>query len=144
MLNRDQAQAGNRAFKLTGMTHEQVRQFMRDLGKSVADEIMKREIATPSKKHRPDVGNIQIDLGVVRDKISEPEPVVQLSFDIEGDFGVKLKLKLLDYLEDPEGYIRDIFQQLGPMRRNMQRRRRHHRDANEAIYKALTGGAANG
>lgn len=144
MQSRDQAQAGNRTFKLTGMTHAQVTDFMRDMGRQVAEEVTKHNIAIPSKKHRPDVGYCQIDLGVVRERVSQPEPIVQVAFDIEGDMGVTLKLKLMDFLEDPENYLRDIFQQLGPMRRNVARRRRHTQDANAAIYRAITEGRFHG
>lgn len=144
MSNRDQVQAGNRTYKLTGMTHAQVQDFMRDMGRRVAEEVTKYSIAVPSKRHRPDVGYCQIDLGTVRERVSKPEPIVQVAFDVEGDMGVTLKLKLMDFIEDPENYLRDIFQQLGPMRRNVLRRRRHTQDANQAIYRALTEGPRNG
>jgi hypothetical protein len=81
---------------------------------------------------------------VIQEKPSKPEPGMRLVFDIEGNMGVTLTIKFLEFLEDPGGYTKNLFSQLPPMQRNMSRRRRDHTNANRAIYKALTEGAQHG
>lgn len=144
MTQRDFERAGRRAYQLTGMSGDQIMAFMRDAARRIADELIKAEIPVESKRHRPDVGPIQIDMVVIQEKVSKPEPGMRLAFDIEGEMGVTLMIKLFELLEDPDEYVRNLFAQLGPMRRNMARRRRDTRAANEAIHKALTKGAQNG
>lgn len=81
---------------------------------------------------------------IIEEKVSTPEPGMRLQFDVEGGMGVTFTIKLLEFLQDPKGYVTDLFTQLGPMRRNIQRMRTHKRAADAAIYRALTQGAANG
>lgn len=142
MQTRDDVQAGNRAFKLTGMTHEQIRQFMREIGAAFSNELMNREIPVSGSRNRHDVAYCQIDTVVIRERVSKPEPATRIKFDIEGNFGVTLTIKLMDYLANPEGYAQDLFRQLGPLRRNMERRRKSERATSDAIYRALTKGGS--
>lgn len=141
---RDQVRAGRTAFKLTGMTHDQVKALMRDSAKQIAELLIAHDIPIASKRHRPDVGPVQIDMIVVQERITHPEPGFRLAFDIEGDLGVTFTVKLLELLEDPAGYTRNLLQQLGPMRRNMMRRRRDTQELNRRLYQAVTEGASHG
>ena len=138
---RDVARAGRTAYRLTGMSHDQVVATMRDYGRQIAEELTRHGIPVPSKRHRPDVGHVQIDTIVIQEKVSHPEPGIRIAFDVEGDLGVTFTVKLLELLEDPAEYLRNLLNQLGPMRRNMMRRRRDRKALDAAFYKALTQGA---
>lgn len=133
--------AGRHAHRLTGMSRQQVMDLMRDAARQISEQLVEAGIPVQSKRNRPDVGPVQIDMIVIQEKPTKPEPGMRLSFDIENDMGVTLNIKFLEFMEDPGAYTRNLFSQLAPMRRNMERRRRNHKAANNAIYKALTEGA---
>ena len=137
-----QQRANTAALRLAGLQSRDIEKLARDSAMGIAQELMKHQIPIPSKKIRPDVGNVQIDMIIIEEKVSTPEP--RLQFDVEGGMGVTFTIKLLEFLQDPKGYVTDLFTQLGPMRRNVQRMRSHKRAADAAIYRALTQGAANG
>lgn len=143
--NSAQKQRANTAvLRLAGLQSRDIEKLARDSAMGIAQELMKHQIPIPSKKIRPDVGNVQIDMIIIEEKVSAPEPGMRLQFDVEGGMGVTFTIKLLEFLADPKGYVTDLFTQLGPMRRNVQRMRTHKRAADAAIYRALTQGAANG
>ncbi|NYT74249.1 hypothetical protein HZU72_17705 [Halomonas sp. QX-2] len=139
-----QQRANTAALRLAGLQSRDIEKLARDSAMGIAQELMKHQIPIPSKKIRPDVGNVQIDMIIIEEKVSAPEPGMRLQFDVEGGMGVTFTIKLLEFLQDPKGYVTDLFTQLGPMRRNIQRMRTHKRAADAAIYRALTQGAANG
>lgn len=139
-----QQRARTAALRLAGLQGRDVEALARDAAMGIAQELVKHGIPIPSKKIRPDVGNVQIDMIIIEEKVSAPEPGMRLQFDVEGGMGVTFNVKLLEFLDDPAGYVTDLFKQLGPMRRNVQRMRSHKRAADAAIYRALTQGAANG
>lgn len=139
-----QQRARTAALRLAGLQAREVETFARDAAMAVAQELTKHKIPIPSKQIRPDVGHVQIDMIIIEEKVTTPEPGMRLTFDVEGNMGVTLNIKLLEFMDDPKAYITDLFTQLGPMRRNVQRMRTHKRAADAAIYRALTQGAANG
>lgn len=139
-----QQRARTAALRLSGLQSREIEKFARDAAMGIAQELTKHGIPIPSKRFRPDVGHVQIDMIIIEEKVSTPEPGMRLQFEVEGNMGVEFNVKLLEFLQDPKGYITDLFTQLGPMRRNVQRMRTHKRAADAAIYKALTQGAANG
>ena len=144
MRARDLVQSSNRTFKLTGYTADQVTGMMKDVGKQFAEELNKQGMAHPASRNRHDVGPIQIDQGVVRDVPSKPEPVVILSFDTHDNLGIKINIKMIDFLQNPKAYADDIFKHLAPMRRNALRLRRDTKAFNERVYNALTEVRTNG
>lgn len=131
------------ALRLAGLQSRDIEKFARDAAMGIAQELMKHGIPIPTKRFRPDVGNVQIDMVIIEERVSTPEPGIRLQFEAEGSMGVTFNVKLLEFLEDPAGYVTDLFTQLGPMRRNVQRMRTNKRAADAAIYQALTKGAAN-
>lgn len=131
------------AHKLGGLSRDEVPSIMRDSAKAIADELIRAGIPIESPRFRPDVGPVQIDMIVIEEKVTHPEPAMRLQFEAEGGLGITLNIKLLEFIRDPEAYVRDLFEHLGPMRRNVLRLCRQKRDADEAIYQALTQGAAN-
>lgn len=132
------------AHRLTGMTYDEVAAVMRDSAKAVAEQLVEQGIPVDTGRFRPDVGPVQVDMIVIQEKISNPEPGMRLQFDIEASMGVTLTIKLLEFLKDPAQYVRDLFEQLGPMRRNVLRMRAEKRDRNSKLYDALTKGGAHG
>ena len=132
------------ARRLAGLTHEQVMDTMRNSAQAVAEHLNAQGIPIKSKRFRPDVGPVQIDMIVISEKVSKPEPAFKLQFEIEGGMGVTFTIKLLEFIKDPAEYMRDLLQQLAPMRRNVLRMRTQKREINSRIYDALTQGAANG
>lgn len=140
----DGRRATRTASRLAGMSRTQVEQLMRDGARMIAEALVQHGIPQPSRRFRPDVGAVQIDMIVISEKVSQPEPGMRLQFEVEGNMGVTFNIKLLEFVRDPAAYVRDLFEHLAPMRRNMLRMRRHKRDADTAIYRALTQGAANG
>lgn len=132
------------AHKLGGLSHDEVLSIMRDSAKAIADELVGQGIPVESKRFRPDVGPVQIDMIVIQEKPTRPEPAFRLQFEAEGGMGITLTIKLLEFLKDPAAYVRDLFEHLGPMRRNVLRLRTNKREINARIYDALTTGAANG
>ncbi|MDT8895646.1 hypothetical protein RSO41_13390 [Halomonas sp. I1] len=136
-----QRRAGNTAFDLTGKTQEQVQQMMRDAAQSIAEMLNQHGIPLETGRWRPDVGPVQIDMIVIEERVTKPEPGMRLQFDTQGSMGVTLNVKLREFADDPSGYVRDLFAQLAPMRRNIMRLRRNKQDATKAIYSRLTGGA---
>lgn len=132
--------AGNTAYRLNGMTRAEVTELMRDAARTIAEQLIEAGIPTASERFRPDVGPVQIDMIVIEERVTRPEPGMRLQFEVEGDMGVTLNIKLLEFAADPAGYIRDLFAQLAPMRRNVMRLRRNKQDANRAIYRAIGGG----
>lgn len=139
-----QRRAQRTASKLAGLTHREVEALMRDGAKAIAETLIEAGIPIDTPRFRPDVGPVQIDMIIIEEKVTQPQPGMRLQFDVDGGMGVTLTIKLIEFIKDPEAYVRDLFTQLGPMRRNVLRLRRHKRDANDAIYRALTEGAANG
>lgn len=139
-----QQRTNTAVLRLAGLQSRDIEKLARDSAMGIAQELMKHQIPIPSKKIRPDVGNVQIDMIIIEEKVSTPEPGMRLQFDVEGGMGVTFTIKLLEFLADPKGYVTNLFTQLGPMRRNVQRMRTHKRAADAAIYRALTQGAANG
>lgn len=139
-----QQRARTAGLRLAGLQAREIETFARDAAMGIAQELMKHGIPIPTKRFRPDVGHVQIDMIIIEEKVTTPEPGMRLQFEVEGNMGVEFNVKLLEFLSDPAGYITDLFKQLGPMRRNVQRMRSHKRAADAAIYKALTQGAANG
>ena len=139
-----QRRMGRTAHKLAGLTHDEVLSIMRDSAKSIAEELVAQGIPLETKRFRPDVGPIQIDMIVIEETVTKPEPAFRLQFEVEGGMGITLTIKLLEFLKDPAQYVRDLFTQLGPMRRNMLRMRTQKQELNSRIYDALTKGAANG
>lgn len=138
-----QQRARTAALRLSGLQSRDIEKFARDAAMGIAQELMKYGIPIPSKRFRPDVGYVQIDMVIIEEKVSTPEPGIHLQFEVEGNMGVTFNVKLLEFLQDPKGYITDLFTQLGPMRRNVQRMRTHKRAADAAIYRTLTQGATN-
>ncbi|MGM0858652.1 MAG: hypothetical protein ACQEW0_16465 [Pseudomonadota bacterium] len=132
------------ARRLAGMTHEQVLDSMRNGAQAVAEHLNEQGIPIKSRRFRPDVGPVQIDMIVIEETVTKPEPAMRLQFEVEGGMGVTLNIKLLEFIKDPAAYVRDIMQQLGPMRRNVVRLRNNKRELNSRMYEALTQGAANG
>jgi len=132
------------ASKLAGLSREEVLSIMRDSARAIAEELVKQGIPIETQRFRPDVGPIQIDMIVIEEKVTKPEPGMRLQFEVEGGMGVTLTIKLLEFLKDPAQYVRDLFSQLGPMRRNVLRMRTNKRERNSRFYDALTKGAANG
>lgn len=139
-----QQRARTAALRLAGLQSRDIEKFARDAAMGIAQELTKHGIPIPSKRFRPDVGHVQIDMIIIEEKVTTPEPGMRLQFEVEGNMGVTFNIKLLELLDDPAGYVTNLFKQLGPMRRNVQRMRTHKRAADAAIYKALTQGAANG
>lgn len=139
-----QQRARTAALRLAGLQSRDIEKFARDAAMGIAQELMKYGIPIPSKRFRPDVGHVQIDMIIIEEKVTTPEPGMRLQFEVEGNMGVTFNVKLLEFLDDPAGYITDLFKQLGPMRRNVQRMRTHKRAADAAMYRAITQGAANG
>lgn len=131
------------ASRLSGLTHHDVEKLMRDGARMIAEALIQHKVAVPSKRFRPDVGPIQIDMIVIEEKVTQPQPGMRLQFEIEGGMGVTFNIKLAELVKDPAGYVRDLFEHLGPMRRNVLRRRRHKRALDDAFYQSLTQGAAN-
>lgn len=139
-----QQRARTAALRLSGLQGREIEKFARDAAMGIAQELMNHSIPIPTKRFRPDVGHVQIDMILIEEKVTTPEPGMRLQFEVEGNMGVTFNVKLLEFLDDPAGYITDLFKQIGPMRRNVQRMRTHKRAADAAIYRALTQGAANG
>ncbi|WP_427030900.1 hypothetical protein [Halomonas sp. H2] len=139
-----QQRANTAVLRLAGLQSRDIEKLARDSAMGIAQELMKYGIPIPTKRFRPDVGYVQIDMVIIEEKVSTPEPGMRLQFEVEGNMGVTFNVKLLEFLDDPAGYITDLFKQLGPMRRNVQRMRTHKRAADAAIYRAITQGAANG
>ncbi|NWO10168.1 hypothetical protein HLV40_07125 [Chromohalobacter salexigens] len=140
--NSDTARRAQRtAHKLGGLSHDEVLSIMRDSAQAVANELVQQGLPIQSKRFRPDVGPVQIDMIVIEEKVTKPEPAFRLQFEAEGDLGVTLTIKLLEFIKDPGDYIRGLLEQLGPMRRNVMRMRTDKRELNSRIYDALTGGA---
>ena len=132
------------ARRLAGLTHDQVMDTMRNSAQAVAEHLNSQGIPIKSKRFRPDIGPVQVDMIVISEKVTKPEPAFKLQFEVEGGMGVTFTIKLLEFIEDPAAYMRDIMQQLGPMRRNVLRMRTDKRELNNRIYDALTRGVANG
>lgn len=147
IITTPRAEDGRRAqrtvARLSGMSRAEVEAMMRDGARTIAEALNERGIPTPSRRFRPDVGPVQIDMIVISEKVSQPEPGMRLQFEVEGSMGVTFNIKLLEFAKDPAGYVRDLFEQLPPMRRNVQRMRTNKREINARIYDALTQGAAN-
>lgn len=140
-LNR---RTGKTARRFAGMSHKQVMSSMRSSAEAVAEHLKREGIPANTGRWRPDCGPIQIDMIVIQEKVSKPEPAFRLQFDIEGGMGVTLNIKLMEFIRDPKAYMADIMNQLGPMRRNVQRMRANKRAINDRMYDALTKGAAHG
>lgn len=141
---RDRYRAFRTAAKLAGVRSvDQMHALMRDIGKALAEQLVAAGIPITSRRFRPDVGPVQIDLAFIEEMPSRPEPLIRLQFEVEGEMGVDLKVKLVDFLRDPQGYTQGLFQHLAPMRRNVLRRRRDRRALDTTIYAAIQG-AANG
>ncbi|WP_280568244.1 hypothetical protein [Chromohalobacter sp. 296-RDG] len=136
-----QRRAGNTAYNLSGKTREQVSQLMSDAARSIAEALIEQGIPINTGRFRPDVGPVQVDMIVIEERVTRPEPAMRLQFDTEGSMGITLNVKIREYASDPAGYMRDVLDHLGPMRRNVMRLRRNKQDANQAIYRALTGSA---
>lgn len=139
----DSRRAARTAGRLAGMTHTQVEQLMRDGARMIAEALVQHGIPQPSRRFRPDVGPVQIDMIVISEKVSRPEPGMRLQFEVEGNMGVTFNIKLLEFVRDPAAYVRDLVEHLAPMRRNVQRMRTHKRELNARIYDALTQGGAH-
>lgn len=139
-----QQRARTAALRLAGLQSRDIEKFARDAAMGIAQELMKYGIPIHSNRFRPDVGHVQIDMMIIEEKVTTPEPGMRLQFEVEGNMGVTFNVKLLEFLDDPAGYITDLFKHLGPMRRNVQRMRTHKRAADAAIYRAITQGAVNG
>jgi len=133
-----QRRAQRTASRLAGLTHRDVEKLMRDGARMIAEQLVQHGVPEPSRRFRPDVGPVQIDMIVIEEKVTQPQPGMRLQFEIEGGMGVTINIKLVEFIKDPTAYVRDLFEHLGPMRRNVLRLRRHKRDASEAIYRALT------
>lgn len=140
-LNRRMVKTANR---FAGMTREQVLDSMRGCAKAVAEHLQSQNIPANTGRWRPDCGPVQIDMVVIEEKVSKPEPAFRLQFDIEGGMGVTLNIKLLEFVRDPKAYMAELMTQLGPMRRNVQRMRSNKRAINDRMYDALTKGVAHG
>lgn len=141
--NAQQQRARTAALRLSGLQPREIEKFARDAATMIAQELGKHGIPIASKRFRPDVGHVQIDMIIIEEKVTTPEPGMRLQFEVQGNMGVEFNVKLLEFLDDPAGYVIDLFTQLGPMRRNVQRMRTHKRAVDAAFYKALTQGAAN-
>lgn len=139
----DSRRAQRTVARLSGMSRAEVEAMMRDGARMIAEALVQHGIPKPSRRFRPDVGPVQIDMIVISEKVSQPEPGMRLQFEVEGNMGVTFNIKLLEFVRDPAGYVRDLFEHLGPMRRNVQRMRTNKRELNARIYGALTQGGAH-
>lgn len=140
--DRETYRAFRTAARLAGVRSvDQLEDLMRDIGKTIANELMRADIPVETPRFRPDVGHVQIDNCIVTERVTKPHPVIRLQFEVAGHMGVDFKIKLVEFLQDPAGYVRDLFAHLGPMRRNTLKMREHKRQVNDAVYRATTGAA---
>lgn len=86
-----QQRANTAALRLAGLQSRDIEKLARDSAMGIAQELMKHKIPIPSKKIRPDVGNVQIDMIIIEEKVSTPEPGMRLQFDVEGGMGSTLR-----------------------------------------------------
>lgn len=138
-----QGRVNSTALKVAGLSHTQIMGLMRDSARAVAEQLVEAGIPIKSERFRPDVGPVQIDMIVIEEKVTRPEPAMRLQFEVSGGMGVTFNIKLLEFIKDPASYVKDLFKQLGPMRRNVQRMRQNKREISNRMYHALTQGAAN-
>lgn len=138
-----QSRMHSSANKLAGYSRSEVLALMRDGAKVIAEQLVAADIPIQSRRFRPDVGSVQIDMAVIEGKVSRPEPAMQLQFEVEGGLGITLNIKLMEFVADPAGYVKDLFSHLGPMRRNVLKMRTNRRESNSRLYEAMTKGAAN-
>lgn len=141
---RDRYRAFRTVAKLSGVRSvDEMNDLMRDVAKALAEQMVADDIPIKSRRFRPDVGPVQIDLAFIEEVPSRPEPLIRLQFEVEGNMGVDLKIKLVEFLEDPKRYVQHLFTHLAPMRRNVLRLRERRRNLDASIYQSLQG-AANG
>jgi len=117
----------------------------REIAVVVAQAVAKTGLPIPGGKFRNDVDHIQIDPVVIEARVTQPKQGVRLQFEVTGGFGVSLNVNLEEFEENPVYYLKDLFNQLHPMMRNVQKLRDKKRIENQAMYDFLTkGAAANG
>lgn len=115
-------------------------------GRQVAEYFAKevQRIAVPSRRVRPDIGDVQVDMFKQTHGATKEHHFVRLKFDVEGNRGVELNVRLDQFAADPAGYARDILGQLAPILRDTMRLRERRKQTDQIVYDYLTQGAANG
>lgn len=116
----------------------------REVAVAVAQAIAQTGLPKPSTRFRDDLHHIQIDPIIIEERVTDRRPGVQLQFEAEGEFGVKLNVDLTEFAKNPGEYLGDLFSHLKPMLRNGIRLRHDKQAMNAKIYDILTRGAANG
>lgn len=113
--------------------------------KQVAEHIAKQldRIAVPSSRHRPDIGNVQVDPCRIGHGVW-PKPGIHIQFDIQGGYGVEFNIVLEEFAKDPGAYMRNLFARVVEMKQMSAQARDNRIAANNEIYRRLTQGASHG
>ncbi|EIY2512148.1 hypothetical protein ACUHOO_000789 [Pseudomonas aeruginosa] len=110
--------------------------------KQVADIIARQVVpfAVPGSRLRKDIGNVQVGGPVIIKEVSGEVPAVLLAFEMEGEYGVELQVKLPEFAADPAAYIRDLLENLRGIRYSADRRRLGRQAEIAAVYEGLPNG----
>lgn len=84
-----------------------------------------QEVAVPSSTLRKDIGDIQVDPVIIIENYEEI-PAIRLEFEMDGGFGMEVKVRVKDFVANPQAYMRDVFENVNGIRYAAELRRQGH------------------